>query len=355
MPLAMKTRVTISEYPVGKADEYAPKYDRPLMPTRVPVEGRVPIISMGRYGAIVPMKRPSDDAFVAMIGAAKTIVRLALQDLGPVCIPGTKVSLPGCIWPKTYLQELGRVIWERGVDVEIALSNPNSIPGDLRPTDANYGNGWSCVDVAAEIIKTIRDQFPAAKDGELREKVANNLRVCFIREGALGAKWEDGKTMGMHAKHFIVDDLMVYIGSQNLYVCDLAEWGVVIDDESAASKIMDEYWHPMWQASFTGEDCCVQSVMDGLKINREAPPVRNPLNRQSMAMAAAAAASPGHASESMYDEEPGEARRRQSALEHAMKSLARSGGATEATAAAAAAAVSKDSPDPQVTSDKGEE
>jgi len=31
-------------------------------------------------------------------------------------------------------------------------------------------------------------------------------------------------TMGNHSKHFIVDDIATYIGSQNLYVCDLAEW-----------------------------------------------------------------------------------------------------------------------------------
>lgn len=336
LPMLMKTRVTISEYPVGKAEVYAPKYNKSLAPTREPVEGRVPVISLGRYGSPVPIKRPSDDAFVAMISSARSVIRLALQDLGPVCVPGTKVGLPGCTWPRVYLRELGRAIWERSVDVEIALSNPNSIPGDLSPAEANYGNGWSCVDVAAEIIKTIRDQFPSAKDGELRQKVAQNLRVCFIRE-ARGSAWEDGKTMGMHSKHFIVDDLAVYIGSQNLYVCDLAEWGVLIDNEEATKKIMDEYWHPMWESSYTGEDCDVQSVMDGLKIDREAPPVRNPLHRQSIMFAAARqqAATPGKAAADMYTTDPHEAHRRQSALDHARQSVANS--ATVAAAAAAAA------------------
>ena len=63
-----------------------------------------------------------------------------------------------------------------------------------------------------------------------------------------------------HAKHLIIDDVATYIGSQNL------------DDEEQTKKMMDQYWNPMWKSSFTGEDCDVDSVMDGLKINRDSDP-----------------------------------------------------------------------------------
>jgi len=46
--------------------------------------------------------------------------------------------------------------------------------------------------------------------------------VCYLR-GKRGRHWDDGMTMGLHSKHFIVDDVCTYIGSQNLYICDLAE------------------------------------------------------------------------------------------------------------------------------------
>jgi hypothetical protein len=52
-------------------------------------------------------------------------------------------------------------------------------------------------------------------------------------------------------------------------VCDLAEWGVVIDDAASTKKMMSEYWDPMWKVSFTGKDVDVQDVMDGLKIDRD--------------------------------------------------------------------------------------
>lgn len=55
----------------------------------------------------------------------------------------------------------------------------------------------------------------------------------------------------------------------DLYVCDLAEWGVVIDNKEETEKIMAEYWNPLWKYSYTGDDVDVQEVMDGLDINRD--------------------------------------------------------------------------------------
>jgi phosphatidylserine/phosphatidylglycerophosphate/cardiolipin synthase-like enzyme len=228
------------------------------------------IISMGRYGTLTSFnRRPADDAIIAMILSAKKAVRLALQDIGPVCIPGTKVPLPGTSWPKNYLSALGKVIWTKGVDVEIVLSNPASIPGGLSKMEACYGNGWSCSDVAAEIIKTMKEQFPSAADDEskLQNKLVNNLRVSFLRS-ATGQKWEDGMTLALHSKHMIVDESAYLVGSQNLYVCDLAEWGVVVDDEAETKKVLDEYWGPMWKASYTPDDCDVREVMEGLDKDR---------------------------------------------------------------------------------------
>lgn len=268
MPWIFKTRMTITEFPEDEAGEFAPVFKKRLVPRYNKLEGSVPVISIGRRGQMHDCDKASDSAFVAMIESAKKIIRLGLQDIGPVCIPSTQIALPGCTWPHQYLDALGKVIWEKGVDVEIILSNPHSIPGGLSGTEANYGNGWSCVDVAAEIIKSIRKKYPNADDDHLRKKVQDNLRICFLRT-ATGNKWSDGNTKGMHAKHFIIDDTCCYIGSQNLYVCDLSEWGVVIDNGTATGKMKREYWDPLWKHSYTGKDVNVQEVMDGLDIDRD--------------------------------------------------------------------------------------
>merc|ERR1719221_1265230 len=92
-----------------------------------------------------------------MLDSAQTSIKMSLQDLGPIAIPTSPArAVPGGVWPEAYLTAIGKAIYERGVNVDIVVSNPNSIPANLGPTQANYGNGWSCVDVAAEIIKTMK-------------------------------------------------------------------------------------------------------------------------------------------------------------------------------------------------------
>ena len=71
----------------------------------------------------------------------------------------------------------------------------------------------------------------------------------------------------MHAKHFIVDDVCTYIGSQNLYICDLAEWGVVVDDAEATKKIIREYWQPMWNISYKHLLVTIQKLFYSLRIS----------------------------------------------------------------------------------------
>lgn len=275
LPLLWQNRVIVSEWPENKAAEFPPVYSSDISPRYEKAADAVPIISLGRLGTLTMNNRPADDAFHAMFDASKKTIRMSLQDLGPVCVPKTKIALPGLKWPKRTLDALARAIWLRGVDVEIVVSNPGSIPGGLSMTEANYGNGWSCVDVAAEIIKRILKQYPNADDAELRKKVENNLRVCFIRH-ALKNTYEDGKTIGNHSKFFIIDDVAAYIGSQNLYMCDLAEWGVVVDDANETKKMIDDFWKPLWSSSYSPDIACdVTEVMDGLEIDRDGEAVNN--------------------------------------------------------------------------------
>jgi len=83
--------------------------------------------------------------------------------------------------------------------------------------------------------------------------------------------WEQKQVIANHAKFFIVDDLCYYIGSQNLYIANLAEWGIIVDDEAQTRKVLEEYWRPMWNCSYKKDppDCNVDEVMNGLDINRD--------------------------------------------------------------------------------------
>jgi phosphatidylserine/phosphatidylglycerophosphate/cardiolipin synthase-like enzyme len=56
----------------------------------------------------------------------------------------------------------------------------------------------------------------------------------------------DGKAMPNHSKLLMVDDQAFYIGSQNLYLADLAEFGFLVDDARAAYQLRHDYYNKLW-------------------------------------------------------------------------------------------------------------
>ena len=48
----------------------------------------------------------------------------------------------GLVWPVAYMNAMAKAMWTKGVDVEIVLSNPGSIPDGMAVTEGQYGNGW---------------------------------------------------------------------------------------------------------------------------------------------------------------------------------------------------------------------
>eukprot|EP00429_Kryptoperidinium_foliaceum_P013634 CAMPEP_0176048494 /NCGR_PEP_ID=MMETSP0120_2-20121206/24090_1 /TAXON_ID=160619 /ORGANISM="Kryptoperidinium foliaceum, Strain CCMP 1326" /LENGTH=712 /DNA_ID=CAMNT_0017381913 /DNA_START=76 /DNA_END=2214 /DNA_ORIENTATION=- len=281
VPMLYHSRTGICQWPKS-VDPYPPQYERKaeIVPLPEAIEaGDIAMVTCGRFGALHHDKstaNPSDSAIVAMMKAAKTSIKLSLQDLGPLAIPlGDRArALPGCVWPEDYLRELGLAIYERGVDVHIVLSHPYSIPSDLGATEANYGNGWTCNDVAAMLIRSIKENVPDADEERLGGLVGLNLKLAYLRTSKGSCDWEDkdGKC-GNHAKFFIVDDICYYIGSQNLYIANLAEWGIIIDSAVQTQKILEEYWNPMWAAAYENvpeeeRDCNIDEILGSLDVNR---------------------------------------------------------------------------------------
>eukprot|EP00929_Paragymnodinium_shiwhaense_P060862 TRINITY_DN30385_c0_g2_i1.p1 TRINITY_DN30385_c0_g2~~TRINITY_DN30385_c0_g2_i1.p1 ORF type:complete len:587 (-),score=102.44 TRINITY_DN30385_c0_g2_i1:193-1953(-) len=279
MELANWSRVAVSEWPEGEVDIFPPLYTRGQYGYHPKLKDMVPMIPIGRLGALHRFQltaNPADTAIVAMLESAQDIIQMSLQDLGPLTMPfpnssGLCYSIPGGVWPKAYLKAMATAIADRGVDVEIILSNPHAIPGGENPNFTNYGNGWTCEDCASEIIKMIKQERPDEhSDDELRTVVKENLRIVYMKQQrASGNDWPDGQRIGNHAKFFIVDKQAYYLGSQNMYIANLAEWGVIVDDAAMTEKLMNEYWNPCWRESYTEADCDVDKVMDGLDISRD--------------------------------------------------------------------------------------
>lgn len=259
--------------------------------------GPVNVISCGRYGAIYSYRvisnwffgRPkaSDTAIMAMLGSAKESIKIGVQDVGP------GQWFMG--WPRGILEQIARALLKRKVQVDIVLSNPWCYPcqtvvvpdpdrlgmnkcirknkdGEcerLPKVPANiYGYGWGLDDFAAALARVIwnkkfkaelpklgiQDEVDLA--ARLQEKLRlATLRVCKRGNDAAytGARWPSGEPVATHTKSFIVDDTCYYLGSQNLYNCNNAEWGYIVDNKDnkdQAETYLEEYWKPMWKYSY---------------------------------------------------------------------------------------------------------
>jgi len=280
VPMPTRNRIGITHWP-DDVGEYAPMYEpacEPLPLVEAYDQGDIAMIPCGRYGALHSHQEPanpSDAAIIAMLGSAKSSIKMSLQDLGPIAVPiaGRLTPIPGGVWPKDYLREIGRAIYERGVNVDIVVSNPFSVPSNLSSLEANYGNGWTCEDVMAEIINAVKELHPDFDEEVLTGLLEINLKVAYLRSTCGESDWCEVRKSGNHSKFFMIDDRCYYIGSQNLYIADLAEWGIIVDNEAQAQAILEQFWNGCWATSFVNvprelRDANVDGVLERLNLDR---------------------------------------------------------------------------------------
>eukprot|EP00928_Gymnodinium_smaydae_P071975 TRINITY_DN55430_c0_g1_i1.p1 TRINITY_DN55430_c0_g1~~TRINITY_DN55430_c0_g1_i1.p1 ORF type:complete len:554 (+),score=92.80 TRINITY_DN55430_c0_g1_i1:69-1730(+) len=251
--------VNLAHYPAAE-QAFPPMYKEPKMLLRsyvaensnlsenrtlaAQLDSGVPMIAIGRHGAIG--KSPSDDAITALLYSAKQSLYLSQQDLGPLTLPssidfGDVSPMPGGKWPEAYLKAVVDCL-DRGVQVNIVLSNPNGGP------KGGYGYGWTTEDVGAEIMRVYKKQT-GKDESAIQQVFDHHLAITYIRCKVGCHSYPDGCMIGNHAKMFIVDEVAFYMGSQNLYLCNLAEWGLVVDDKDSTEKLLAEYWRPLWNQS----------------------------------------------------------------------------------------------------------
>jgi phosphatidylserine/phosphatidylglycerophosphate/cardiolipin synthase-like enzyme len=204
---------------------------------KVQAAGSTNAISVGRLGAIG--EESSDDAILAMIDSARTTIRLSQQDLGPIHKAGASLGS----WPEATMLALVAAM-DRGVDVSLTLSNTGAVPGDISAIAATfntYDNGWTPIEVAQRFA-ALADKHPEAHPHhpDATSLLCSKLQLMRLRSSAADA-WRDGRTLANHAKVIVVDDRAFYVGSQNLYVANLAEFGVIVDDVAATKAFNESY------------------------------------------------------------------------------------------------------------------
>ena len=201
--------------------------------------GGATVISAGRIGAVPD--NASDAALLAMVDAAKTRVVMSQEDILGGRIPHTSLAVAPP--PYALLDRLAQAM-ARGVDVYLVISN---VDGGLFTT--SYSHGWTPAETAqqmADYITKKPEVFPAGTD--ITGLLCQKMHVAGLRVSN-DDRWPDGKVFSNHSKFLMVDDQAFYVGSQNLYVSDLAEFGFIVDSPSAAKTANDTFWAPLWTFS----------------------------------------------------------------------------------------------------------
>lgn len=199
-----------------------------------PTSGGARVVAVGRLGSIGPVG-PSDDALLALIDASTTSLRILQQDLGPVKIGPVSVT----DWPAPILSALVRAA-ARGVDIRIVMSNLDSVGGTPKGFGAlasSYSNGWSVEDVFKKLSETAKT-LPQGVDYDAA--LCKSVHLEWLRSSSSQA-WPDGSKLALHSKVIAVDDRAFYVGSQNLYPADLAEFGYIIDDAALTRDFIASY------------------------------------------------------------------------------------------------------------------
>ncbi len=215
-----------------------------------PAAGGVPILAVGRLGAGITtdFANQSELARDLTFGAARHTIRISQQDLGFV------LGRADPIFPDSTLDRLLDFIERRDGQVYIVLSNP----GALGDSGSTYDNGVGLAAFARHLRGLLQKRVDKRDPKERYEVrrgpdpinalLCSHVHLAPLRFGP-DATWPGGKTFANHAKLWMVDDRVFYVGSDNMYPVNLQEFGYIVDDQRAAAELLDAYWTPLWQWS----------------------------------------------------------------------------------------------------------
>ena len=198
------------------------------------------VLAIGRLGKGITTTF-ADQSLIArtlLLGAARHSIRMIQQDVA--------FALNGIdpIWPDAVLERISDLITERDGDAYIVLSNVGAAGAVGR-----YSYGVRLETVADRIIE-VAAQRSHMGHRQLVELMCRHLHLAPLRFGP-DQTWPGKRAIAVHAKFWMVDDRVFYIGSENLYPANLQELGYVVEDSTAARQARTDLWDRAWRWSQT--------------------------------------------------------------------------------------------------------
>lgn len=221
----------------------------PALPVNRASDG-LPILAVARMGAgITPdFANQSELARDLMLGAAQNDIRIVQQDLG------FALGRSDTLFPDSTIDRLVDFLMRREGEIYVVLSNE----GAVGKSGSTYSNDVSLQTLAHHLRDAVERRFErrdphwryAIRTGPdpVNALLCERLHLAPFRFGP-DARWPDGQPFATHAKFWMVDSRIFYIGSDNMYPVNLQEFGYIVDNAKAAREVIDSYWTPLWQWS----------------------------------------------------------------------------------------------------------
>jgi phosphatidylserine/phosphatidylglycerophosphate/cardiolipin synthase-like enzyme len=212
--------------------------------------GGLPILAVGRLGAGITsdFANQSELARDLVFGAARHTIRVSQQDID------FTLGRTDAIFPESTLERIIDFIEQRDGQVYIVLSSP----GSTGNSGSTYSNDVTLSAFARHLRDMVQKRVDASDPKErytirngpdpINALLCSHVHLAPLRFGP-DATWPGGRAIANHAKLWMVDDRVFYIGSDNLYPVNLQEFGYIVDDQKAAAELIDAYWNPLWQWS----------------------------------------------------------------------------------------------------------
>ena len=206
------------------------------------------------YSYVFPFQEPSDEVFPQLISQAQTSIRMSLQAfwIQTDIIYG---------WYEEMFLQMAKAL-QRGVTINIVLSNVGAVAGGQSSLSAPYPGNYPLSIQAKMFLKLVRLNMTI---NDAMKMIANQFHVASFRYSAEDT-YPDNVKIPNHAKTFIVDDTVFYIGSQNLYIANLSEFGYLVEDSTLAQDYVAKYWTPLWKYSSA---TMVSGIDDDVEVSEE--------------------------------------------------------------------------------------
>lgn len=211
-----------------------------------PGAGSLRVLGAGRLGLLAPpalRRDPADVAMALALRSSRSTIRLSQQDLGAT---DPVTGWVRCWWDEG-MTSLAKALVKKQ-HVYVVLTNDGAKAGPETAKPPLYWNKIPLTETADKIKEYVQKQPGAPQGPALRKLLCENLHLAPLRFGP-DAKWPNGWTFANHAKFFMVDDSLFYVGSENFYPAPLQEYGVFLNDPKVAAQMKEQYWDRLWSSS----------------------------------------------------------------------------------------------------------